>query len=297
MSPDVVHIFGNYDNFALLPVALFAPAPVVFDPYDVLRGMMAPKWQQDWVELWAERKLFQIADHLCARHLEPLVLRRRFGYAMPPATFFPDYCWRSPIVRRSNRGDGLHVVYCGSVRPEDKHSKGEMGYAQYLNIGRILAEQEIHLHIYPASVDPEIDFDDYFQLYLRENESNPFFHFHRPVPYGDLIERLSEYDAAMQFFDQGGGRQTADKLNYSTANKIFDYVEAGLPIVVHRGLLQCGIARRCGTVVQVDSLRDLRPSLESALAEPRAPISRCDLESHWPRLARMYERVASSGRG
>jgi hypothetical protein len=171
-----------------------------------------------------------------------------------------------------------------------------MGYAQYLDIGRILAGQEIHLHIFPACAELDIDFDDYFGLYLRENESNPFFHFHRPVPYGELIPRISEYDAALHVFDEGGGRQTIDKLNYSTANKLFDYVEAGLPIIVHRGLLQRSIARRCGTAVHANSLRNLRPALEDALATRRTPISRCDLEYHWPRLAKMYEQVASAGR-
>ena len=293
MSPDVVHLFGNYDNFSMLPVGRFAPAPVVFDPYDVLRGMITPKWQKDWVELRAERMLFETADHVCARHLEPLVLKRRFGYAMPAATFFPDYCWRRPAIRKSKSHEGLHVVYCGNVKPEDRHSKDEVGYAQYIDIGRKLAVQEIHLHIYPAIGGLDIAFDEYFALYLKENELNSFFHFHRPVPYGELIERIGHYDAALHVVDGSYGRVTEEKLNYSTANKLFDYIEAGLPVIIHRGLLQRSIARRCGTAVTVDSLDNIRPRLERVLASHRDPISRCDLEYHWPRLGAMYERVAS----
>lgn len=291
MTPDVVHLFGNYDNFRMLPVARFSPAPVVFDAYDVLRGMKADKWQADWIELRAERRLFEHADHICARHMEPYVLKRRFGYELPGSTFFPDYCWGPPARRRRQPSEDPHVVYCGNVMPEDRYSREEAGFAQYLGVGRTLAKQRIHLHIYPACGGLDLDFDRYFALYLRESETNPYFHFYRPLPYDQLIERLAEYDAALHAFDELG-RVTEDKLRYSTANKLFDYIEAGLPVIIHRGRLQRSIVRRCGTAVTVESLENLRAALESALRAGRAPVDRCDLAYHAPRLARMYERVA-----
>jgi hypothetical protein len=291
MSPDVVHVIINYDNFVMSPVVRFSPAPVVLDSYDVQKGMMTKKWQADWVELRAERQLFETADHICARHLEPLVLKRRFGYRIPDATFFPDYCWRGPRTRAQRQSDGLSIVYCGNVLPEDRFSQDEAGYAQYIGVARALARQNIHFHLYPAWDWTPAPFDEFFALYIKENETNEHFHFYRTVPYGELIDRLGDYDAALHLFEGGSGRITKDKLNYSTANKLFDYIEAGLPVLIHPGSLQQSIVRRCGTAVTVESLQDVRPALEAALASRRPPVDRCDLEHHAPRLARMYEHV------
>lgn len=300
LRPDVVHLFANYGIAYLLPVLLAAPVPVVYDPYDCMRGMFAPQYRRSWLDLAAERLCLSRAAHLCARSLEPLYLRRRFGYRLPPTTYFPDYCWGTPHGRAPrvvNEGERLRVVYCGGIWPEDRYAPEEYGYAQFIQLGRTLAKQGIELHLYPAPWPVREPFERFFALYLAEADTNRFFHLHRPLPPEKLRDELAQYDAAL--FLYGGhsqvmhGRITEAKMHYSAANKLFDYIEAGLVVLLHGGWHQVGLVRHYGVVVIPQDLERLRPVLVSALASGyRANPDAC-IERHARRLHAMYVDVAA----
>lgn len=293
---DLIHLFVNYDNLELFPVLCCASVPVVYDPYDCLAGMMAAPFQQASLELLAERLCFSHAAHVCARSLEPAYLRRKLGYRMAKCSYFPDYPWKAPHHQSEvsrKRADGLHVVYCGAIWPEDKFSAAEFGYSQYLEISRVLAEQEIHLHLYPAPIPPSRRFEEFFAKYILEAQQNPFLHLHRSVAADVLRAELRQYDAALHVFgkDLNGqvGRVTRAKLDYSSANKIFDYIEANLPVVIHNGRLQRWILRHYGYSIEIENLSCLRAAIIEFrhMRYGRVP----DLESQSGRLGSMYRAL------
>lgn len=299
LAPDVIHLFGSsFGQAQLLPVMANASSPVVFDPYDVLQGMIRPECRPNQFELKAERLCFALASHICSRSLEPLYLRRQFGLTMPDATFFPEFC-RQPPVRRPPRpvseSEELHIVYCGGVWPEDRYPASVYGYAQYLGIGSEFRRQGLHLHIYPAPLARGARFEDFYALYLKEEASNPYFHLHRPLPHRDLVERLADYDGALHIMgagiDQSLGRLTRAKLDYSAASKLFDYVEAGLPVIIHSGRTQRGIVRHYGQSVEVDHISQVRRALSREIRKGNDRRGRADLEFHAQRLGSMYRRV------
>jgi len=299
LQADVAHLFVNYNNIEMLPILLFAKAPVVYDPYDCMRGMFRAGSEPPFFELIAERIGFAYADHICARSLEPLYLRRHYGYHMPATTYFPEYCWQPPArreLRPINEENELHVVYCGGVWPEDRFPPAEYGYAQYIEVGRVLAEQRVHLHIYPAPTPANTDFESFFALYLAETERNSFFHLHRPLPYEELMRVLPQYDAAMHIMgvsiNENLGRATRSKLDYSTANKLFDYIEAGLPVIVHNGKHQRGLVRHYGYSVEISDLSALRTALRNVNMIGGDKSATADIGHHAHRLNRMYQEVA-----
>jgi len=300
LRPDVAHLFVNYNNARMLPVVLYAPSPVVYDPYDCLRGMFEPEYQVNWLELEAERICFACADHICARSLEPLCLRRHFGYRMPATTYFPEYCWRPPRQRepRQVRNEELHLVYCGGVWPEDRYPAGEYCYAQYIEIGRALARQRIHLHIYPAPLAGMVDFDCFFSLYLQEDGSNPYFHFHRSLPYPELVREMVQYDAAMHVMgaaiNSDMGRVTYLKLDYSTSNKLFDYIESGLPVIIHKGKHQRSIVRHYGQTIEINNISVARQALTQVIGRKKCPSRKAHIAYHAKRLGDMYVEVVKS---
>ncbi len=302
LRPDVVHLVVElWDRYRWVgQVMRRLDGPVVYDQYDCIRGMLDPSSAAPGEILAVEKDCFARASHICSRHLEPLSLRRDHGYEMPAATYFADYGWTTPISappRIVSSRDELHVVYCGGIWPEDRYSRETMGYGQYLEIGRNLAKQRIHLHLYPAPNLPVLgDFDGFFAEYLAESARNRFFHIYRPLPHDELMKRLASYDAALHVYgtriSADVGRNSPAKVRYSSANKLFVYVEAGLPVIVHDGLHHRGVVRHYGQAIVLESIEHAREGLVRALARPR-PANRasCSIAAQAGRLGGMYARL------
>ena len=278
-----------------------ARVPVVYDQYDCFAGMLRPGCEAPSDVLETERQCFEAAHAICSRHLEPLVLRREHGFRLPPAIYFPDYCRSAPRCRQSrdvSSNDELQVVYCGGVWPEDRFAPGEFAYAQYIGLARALAAQRIHLHLFPAPHPAMLeDFEGFFSLYFDEARRNPFLHLHRPCSHAKLVARLPEFDAALHVFGTGigkdPGRNTAAKIRYSSANKLFDYIEAGLPVIIHEGLHQRGVVRHFGQAICLETIDDARASITLALGGTSSPNrASCSITAQAPRLLALYERLA-----
>lgn len=296
INPDVVHLFVNYNNAFLLPILLYSSSPVIYDPYDCLKGMFKPEFQINCLELRAERMSFEQADHICSRSLEPLYLRRKFGYQMPDTTYFAEYCWKEPKPyepRDRFREADLHIVYVGGIWPEDRYPADKFGYAQYIEVSRILAKQNIHLHIYPAPTPAISNFESFFSLYLEEATTNPYLHFYHPINYNELTQVLSRFDAAMHIMgltiNENLGRLARPKLDYSSANKLFDYIEAGLPVIIHNGKHQKSLVRHYSHIIEVQDLANVREAI-LALNFQKRP-SHVTIKDHAERLGQMYSNL------
>jgi glycosyltransferase involved in cell wall biosynthesis len=301
INPDIVHLFINYNNAHLLPILYHSPSPVIYDPYDCLKGMFKPAYQAHWAELYAERLNFKHADHVCSRSLEPLYLRRTHGYRMSDTTYFAEYCWQEPTQkepRKIDSDDDLHIVYVGGIWPEDRYSPREFGYAQFLDIGRELNSRGLHLHLYPAPTPANLHFEDFFSRYLDEDKKNHRFHIHKPLPYHELLSVLPSYDAALHIVRNwtmdGLGRASEVKQKYSFANKLSDYIEAGLPIIIHNGFHQAAYVRHYGKSITFSGLNDfdLLSKRIKDIRSKRIIPNRCStVRFQAKRLSNMYHHV------
>jgi len=172
------------------------------------------------------------------------------------------------------------------------------GNRRFLDIIAAVSTDGVHLHVYPSPWSWIGSFEEFFADYLSLARDNRFFHFHRPVSHAALQHDLRQYDAG--FFDARFTIEgyTAWKLRYAASNKIFDYLDAGLPVIATAVPFQRFILARHGAAVDGGRLEsEGRRYLESLdwgalrdnVARAREHYS---VRRHAPRLAAFYESLA-----
>jgi len=311
IAPAVCHVFSCW-NFEV--ASLFVaerPAPVIFDDYDVLAGMVNERFLDANYpgQTALERYCLERADAICCRSLELQCAKRHLGYRISsPMIFLQDYCWDLPDpqhVPHDRSENEIHIVYCGNLAAEKQHLGHHRRNGFFLELAVSLARVGIHFHIYPSPINRGV-FEDTFSVHLELAARTEFFHLHRPVPPDRLIVEISRYDLGLQSSWQGSwddGDYRPIKYQYATANKLFDYFDAGLGVVVDERRFQRHLAKRMRACVEAsydnmaerlismpaDFWRQLRPNALRA----RTAYS---MRRHAPRLAALYESLAVGGR-
>lgn len=123
----------------------------------------------------------------------------------------------------SDEDGELHMVYTGniSVNPE-------INYIYYIPLAEALSQQKIHLHIYPNPYQFKTS-----RIYRSLDQNSNYFHFHAPVPQKDLAKEIAKYDWGLWIHSaQKSTRTQLSKIKIGMVNKLFSYLEAGLPVIV-----------------------------------------------------------------
>jgi len=216
----------------------------------------------------------------------------------PPTLFFPVYCDDDQLLTPPTipSMEEIHLVYAGSIAGsfQDDHHFGSM---KLYRLADTLAEQQIHFHIYPS---PTMRFRD---LILAEYEElakrNPYFTLHESVPQQVLAEELMGYHfGLLPFFLEDTGR-SANKLGLGSSQKLYNYMESGLPVLISEDLrFQSWMARRYGGGVEIrkadlPNLREMITKLDypALRADLMAKRNRVTLSTNIPRLAKFYHQL------
>ncbi len=131
--------------------------------------------------------------------------------------------YETDVKKLSDEDGGLHLVYTGHVSV-----KPEMKYCYYIPLAKELAKQKIHLHLYSNPKQYKTS-----QAYIDLNNNEKYFHFHKPLPMKQLINEIARYDWGLWVHaEDPSSRTTEDKMRTGMVNKMFTYLEAGLPVIV-----------------------------------------------------------------
>lgn len=314
-APVSYHCFASwtFDTAALL--VKMKPGPVVFDDYDIFAGIIEDQYTDARpVAVEKERYCMEHSNGMCNRSLNAQVAKKTMGYKFSPdQIFFPEYCWHTLAPSkppRAKRTDGLHVVHVGGLAPEQFFNTDQdcHGYfqGQDIHFVRELSERKIHYHIYPYfGAACEEDIQTAYGAIFEESDRNPYFHFHRPVAPEDLADELSQYHLGLVFTSEKVLEKKTDGLYkhpnrlYGTFNKAFDYLDAGLPIVMYGFKLKQRLLGRDGPYIVAsrekcpDVLAGLDPEHIQKYYGPRVEEAKNRLSAlrHIPRLVRFYEKL------
>jgi hypothetical protein len=181
----------------------------------------------------------------------------------------------------------------GSHRNPDTH-----GNVQLFRIINLLTADGIRFHIYPAPSLPEEDVREYRKIALE----NPLFTLHEAVPQSQLATELSSYHYGILPFFKSYAKDLSElKYRYATTLKLFNFWEAGLPIIVSADLgFQSWMVNRnrAGLVITEADLQHLGKLIQDAdyeamqqeVFKTRNILS---IQSHTLRMHDFYSKVIS----
>lgn len=270
-KPKLIHGFAPKSRYPDVARCALQPqgVPYIHDLQDTLVVYYGTDVKQRWLreELPHERACMAGADGLIAHSLEPNEGFRRYGIARkdrPTTLFFPLYCDDDHFVDNMPKVSEteIHLVYAGGVAGSHRDPK-HYGNIQFFGLIGTLTRQGLHFHIYPSPTNIRADVEEYEAL----ARTNPRFHVHDPVPQERLAGELARYHFGILPFFKELSEQSEAKLKYATTLKLFNYLEADLPIIVSRDLgYQRWLVERNGVGLSI-SLGDL-PSLATSLLPP-----------------------------
>jgi hypothetical protein len=301
-TPVVYHVFSNW-NFEV--AALFVrcrPGKIVFDDYDVMAGMTKEEFVHRTYpgQLEAERFCLENADGLCCRSLETQYAKRMLHYRFKGLRiFFPEYCWgfNNHPVQRSEGDRPLHFCYIGNLG-----APGKVGgyHCELVRMIRNALNGKFLYHIYPSS---SVLLEAYQKL-IQEEDLTEVVKIHRPLENSQLLEALREFDVGIHIGNLGEKDAVTDayvldrKRAYSMSNKVFDYLDSGLLVLIGDQRLQRALLRRVGCLIgdafadQPAGMGGLLSGLREELGRRVAPELSClHIEKHVSRLEQFYLRL------
>jgi hypothetical protein len=303
--PVAYHVFANWNFNAAARLIRHRPGRIVFDDYDVLVGTLRPNIARGYLrEIRLERFCLENADGHCCRDLE-MQCAKRAGYRLRGRRLLiTDCCWGDAPGARPPRAepvDGFHVVNCGNVmvateREYSVHRKELIALAARLRV-QGLSAASLHFHVYSTSgiwsrAPRSASLDEATATWL---------HLHEPVAPDELQAVLMRYDAGLYHVGIGDDPPTYNrwKFVYTSGNRVFDYLDAELPVIIHGSTFMEFLVRRAGADIRVESspLREAARRFlrreDTASLPRRAAAGRTmfAIARHAPRLAAFYESL------
>lgn len=295
----LIHSFGPKSFFPDCARTFLPRHKFIYDMQDVLAiyyGLQAPiPWYQN--EFPHEKNCLSLSHGLVSHGLEPIPASRIYHIAKrPPVLYFPLGADSDIFVKPSHvfNPDDIHLVYAGEIHSSFRNA-GVFGNVQFVDLIQSLSDQQLHFHVYPSPSTLPVYFEEYKTIAAR----NKYFHLHQAVPQSGLSSELAKYDFGIIPFFKSRSAQSHDKYFYSTSLKLFNFIEAGLPILLPDDItFQHWLANRYGAAITLkhDKLHQLGEQirkcnyhqLQNLVLRNRQNIS---LQHCIPRLSRFYEQI------
>lgn len=233
----VYHSFGPPYEAAFELINRGVKQKILFDYQDLMvtNFGLNPPFRYMKLDMQKEQKVLSAVDGIVSHSLELQSAKKFYKTKYKNVLFFPNYTDPDNFIETKKQSldvKDIHIVYAGGVYAAHK-DKDYFGGSQFHWLIEKLNHQKIHFHIYPSPAKNLEDIADYFELDKRLE----FFHFHQPVPQQELANELSKYDFGILPFFHRTNKRLDDKRFYSTTLKMFNYFEAGLPIIIGKDVL------------------------------------------------------------
>jgi hypothetical protein len=313
VNVDIVHLTAHmYQNHFSLLVKEVCRAPVACEFYDVLsvaysenllKQKRGPKFAR--LQFDCERLLCEKADGIIHKDHELVIDRLRKKYTMDkPVLHFQSYVCDEFVSERQrppsvNRND-IRIVHVGGIHTPDHAIDGYYLTSSLLEIARTITRQGLCFDIYNMYDCGDGQFSDYERL-SRENDR---FGYHLPVPNSDLGRVICDYDLGWIAFDFGRTILNREFYYASMGSKFFNFLEAGLPIVVsweHAFMAELALEYGIGIPINLHQIQHLKTLLKNYnLDDLKQNVKKAQkslsMAAHIDRLIEFYHQVIADQR-
>lgn len=208
---DIIHCHNEPD--ILTVAALAGTTPVIHDTHDLI----SLRADNDANLIYFEG----IANRGAAGrvYVTPYLLQtaqKMYGVQGPSIVFY-NYASRADLptefLPKLSKADGLvHLVYEGGI--------GGNRHRDFIALFNDLAKNNIHIHIYPSFYNEQL------AVYFSANKN---IHYNRPCSPKKIMRQMTQYDLGIIPFNLE--KCNKQFLDTSLANKLFEYLAAGLPVL------------------------------------------------------------------
>lgn len=270
---DLIHVHNEPHNLATIARSVLPDMPIVFDAHD----LDTARTRKDHT---SEREAIESSDGIITPSLG-YEMHVKEWYRLPPnyptITVY-SFCTddMTQIKRRSKLGG---IVYQGglSISTPQLAALGAYSYRDWRSAAMKLAKLKIPFHLYGAGADDVLQ-------YLGTDAV-----LHCSVPFTSLIGELSRYDWGMvgcSFVDAA--------FEWAMPNKLFEYMAAGVPLIVMNAPEAAEFVKKHDIGVVVDSIEDI-PAIydqhhyyKTMVAKKASEFS---MESQVPSILNFYKTV------
>ncbi len=233
-EPVIYHLFSrwNYDLAAMF--IRNRPGKIVFDTYDLMAGMV----KVDFLEknypgqLKLERYCLENADGICCRSIETQYAKQKMGYKFKgKRIFFPEYCWNKyDMAIRKNFNGRVSIAMVGNLNIDERYDINDSRNC-HLKLAIQLSNHNITSYLYKQNISPAS-----IERVKDKIRGNSNIIIGNITP-SKLIDVLSYCHggliaAASDILEQPDPNYCLRKKHYGMGNKAFDYIDAGVAIIM-----------------------------------------------------------------
>ena len=296
--PDIIkHLNADVFDCLVKPYELVrqaikhADCPVILDAYD-FDGIVQGIENLSKVQYEREKHCFERANGVIHRGPKfEIDYYRNHGYNITcPDLHFLDYCNKEFFVghniKKLSSEDGeYHIAHIGGGLP-----------TQFISLLKKAVKQKIHFHIYPT---PGGITSRAFKDILKLNKAEKYVHLENRVPFDKVNREIAKYDFGAHIHLLPMSPISSMGLKVAHCHRVFNYLEAGLPIIVSDRLQlikKTVVENKVGFSVKEEDFSNLRKMIEkNDYEELRENVFRARekllIDNHAERLIKFYDEI------
>lgn len=245
---DIIHSSNEPDS--LTNYLLLTNKKIVFDTHDMmsLRGY-------DRLDTWTLEYLANIKSAGVIYTSEGVVqiARKKFGLEEQKVFVLENLILEHIQIKKKyeklSKTDGqIHCVYEGGV-----NTKNKIHHRYFEEIWEKITDCGIHIHFYSQS-----DYDYCVELDKR----NEYLHFEGNMGSEQLASEMTKYDCGLAVFNVNNANRAF--LETGTANKVYEYINSGLPVIVGDIKSYIQFVEKYGVGIHLDLNGDIKSQLQEA---------------------------------
>ncbi|MBI2004029.1 hypothetical protein HYS72_01040 [Candidatus Pacearchaeota archaeon] len=222
LNPYIVQV-NNLDLLTRLSLFLIdAKVPKIYYAYDILAFYRKKFSMRENFLKKIEKYYFKKMDGILHKGPREELTLLDYPVNVPDLALLPGCLEDWTYVPKKKNMKEIHLAVAGPPLESDYYIN------PFKNIIREITFQKIHLHIYGKSLLNN-------KYFLKEEKNNSYFHYHDKVSPDELNKEISNYHYGLvsDFFNK---LINPLWLKTSIGNKMYNYLEAGLPIIMTNDL-------------------------------------------------------------